>query len=47
MIGSHAFERKGIRTVKFNGKIKIIDKDAFLGNVYTLNPPSGALVVKN
>ena len=47
VIGAHAFEKKGIRTVKFNNTIKLIDKNAFAGNVYTLQPPSGALVVKN
>lgn len=47
VIGSHAFDNKKIRTVKFDGPIKVIDKDAFANNVYTLQPPQGALVVKN
>ena len=47
VIGAHAFENKKIRTVKFNGLIKVIDKDAFANNVYTLVKPDGALVVQN
>ena len=47
VIGSQAFKDKGIRSVKFNSSIKVIDKDAFAGNNFlNLKTPNGVLVVK-
>ena len=53
VIGAHAFDNKGIRTVKFTNNIQVIDVGAFDNNYYKFNYnsypsdlPSGVTVVK-
>ena len=53
VIGAHAFDNKGIRTVKYTNNIQVIDVGAFDNNYYKFNYnsypsdlPSGVTVVK-
>lgn len=53
VIGAHAFDNKGIRSVKFTNNIQVIDVGAFDNNYYKFNYnsypsdlPSGVTVVK-